>query len=149
LIQRGYPKTTSTLWAGWELGADDALRIQRQSRELQDRMLLWGHGGGLTADKTNRVHMPGDVYFMTDDIEIKIGYSGSPIIRSKSLKKERGREVRIIHAIPGTIDDEKALHRRFKHLQTTGEWFRPELELLEFIQLLACPSSVIRAQPAP
>lgn len=136
LVTRGYSPTPLRLWMGIAPSEVEAQWISARCIVLQDKMLIWANGGGHATNKTNRVHMPGHVYFMTDDVEIKIGYSGSPIIRRKRLKQERGREVRILRAISGTPDDEKALHKRFKHLRTTGEWFRPESELMEFIQSL-------------
>lgn len=80
-----------------------------------------------------QVHMPGDVYFITDGEAIKIGYSGSAGVRLKALQSSHPKPLRILHTIPGSMDDERRLHRQFEHLRIHGEWFRPEQDLWNYI----------------
>lgn len=76
----------------------------------------------------------GHVYFITNDRAIKIGWSGSPTVRKRDLQVASPGRLRIIATFPGTPDDEKDVHRAFAHLRMRGEWFRPEPDLLAFIE---------------
>jgi hypothetical protein len=88
------------------------------------------------------------VYFMLGKLPdyslplIKIGYSWNPGLRSMRFRTQLRGPVEILAAIPfkwcGKKDSnasagEKNLHKRFSHLRVTGEWFKPEQELLGFI----------------
>lgn len=75
----------------------------------------------------------GYVYFLTDEAAIKIGWSGSPPERAKTLQVGNHKPLRIMASIPGTADDEAIAHERFSHLRVRGEWFRYVPELLDFI----------------
>lgn len=87
------------------------------------------------------VSILGEVYFVTDGETIKIGYSGSAKVRLKELQSSHPKALTIIRTIPGTTDDEGALHRLFAPLHLRGEWFRSTPELREFIE------RVCQAQP--
>ena len=43
-------------------------------------------------------------------------------------------KLKIICIIEGTSKTEKKLHEDFKKYRIYGEWFKPELELLEYIK---------------
>jgi hypothetical protein len=83
---------------------------------------------------TNEPDPLGKVYFITDGVGIKIGYSGSPSVRRDDLQTSHWARLSILGAMPGTTDDEKRLHRRFQHLKMRGEWFRPAPDLIGFIE---------------
>lgn len=68
---------------------------------------------------------------------IKIGFSSNPEERAIALSKTQPEKVRIIATLDGR-KHEKALHRRFSHLRIDEtEWFRPEEELLQYVQELS------------
>lgn len=74
------------------------------------------------------------VYYLqrASDSLIKIGFSTVPRVRIVNLRREHGpSEVLATHK--GGRDAERVQHRRFDHLRVTGEWFRPEPELLAHI----------------
>jgi hypothetical protein len=77
---------------------------------------------------------PGEVYFITDGDAIKIGWSGAPKVRIKDLQATNPRPLRILLSIQAHPYDERILHARFAHLRLTGEWFRSEPELTDFIE---------------
>jgi hypothetical protein len=79
-------------------------------------------------------NLDGDVYFISDGESVKIGWSGAPPIRMKRLQSEHQRPLTIIGKVPGTTDDERAAHKKFSHLRLDGEWFKPEPELMAFIE---------------
>lgn len=70
---------------------------------------------------------------------IKIGYTASDAIweRVNNLQTGCPWELVVLRVTAGTHDDEKALHREFKHLRMRREWFEFTPELLEFA--MACP----------
>lgn len=75
----------------------------------------------------------GQIYFADDGLFIKIGFSKDTVSREAQLRVGSSRNVRIVASQPGTMRDEKALHRQFAHLRHRGEWFRKEPELLQHI----------------
>lgn len=70
------------------------------------------------------------IYFMRREILIKIGISNDPIKRAQSLNSV------VLAQLPGTQDDERTFHRRFKHLRVHNEWFRPGDDLIGYINKL-------------
>jgi hypothetical protein len=71
----------------------------------------------------------GSVYFVRLGDRVKIGFSAHLRKRMEVIPHEE-----FLGQIPGTMRDEKNLHRRFAHLRTTGEWFKADNELLTFIE---------------
>ena len=59
---------------------------------------------------------------------VKIGWSRSVKVRMGAVRAN------VIGAIPGERETERALHERFAHLRTRGEWFRPGRDLLAYIR---------------
>lgn len=74
------------------------------------------------------------VYFLEMGEFIKIGFSSNVGKRMEALSGGVPQEVRLLHDMPGTFEDETELHKRFKHLRARGEWFRKEPELLAYIE---------------
>lgn len=88
----------------------------------------------------------GFIYFITDDQgAIKIGFSGAPRIRLVALQSASSLPLRIITAVAGTESGEKALHRKFAHLRTHGEWFRDGDEIRLYIKSLRPKATKERA----
>jgi len=79
------------------------------------------------------------VYFIQegDDGPIKIGKtSGHPANRMSGVQTGNARALRLLGALPGYTKEETDLHRRFAAHRIRGEWFRPHVELLDFITTL-------------
>ncbi|MFJ7176426.1 GIY-YIG nuclease family protein [Streptomyces massasporeus] len=70
------------------------------------------------------------IYFMRREILIKIGISNDPRKRAQSLNAV------LLAQLPGSSDDERNFHRRFKHLRVHNEWFRPGEDLIGYINKL-------------
>lgn len=72
------------------------------------------------------------VYFVYCAGFIKIGYSKNPRLRHMGLNNGWPLPVILLHVLPGSIADERALHARFAAARTTGEWFHfsPEIRAL-------------------
>lgn len=65
----------------------------------------------------------GYVYLMRDASGLtKIGFSKNPKTRESTLQSEKP-SIELVCAWPGTLDDERELHRRFAPKRTRGEWF--------------------------
>jgi hypothetical protein len=65
---------------------------------------------------------------------IKIGYTSNLRTRASNLSFGVPGGVEILCTIPGTPAVESWLHQKFTGLRISGEWFRPEACLLEFIE---------------
>lgn len=87
------------------------------------------------------------VYFVRRESDglIKIGTSRTLAARMVSLKRDHGA-LQMLAATGGAHREETAMHRQFAELRVEGEWFRPELPLLEHVYTLMkeCP-----LDPAP
>jgi T5orf172 domain-containing protein len=103
---------------------------------------VWRPNDGMPApirpSRSSTDTTPGEVYFAQDSAygsPIKIGFTSKGA--AERVKQQRGvGNLRLLHAIPGTLADEAALHRRFERLKVsaTGEWFYAESELCEHIR---------------
>lgn len=75
-----------------------------------------------------RTGRQGTVYFIGDgEGRVKIGYTaGSAAERMKDLQTGSPQRLRLLATQPGSMRDERALHRRFAHarIRQDGEWFR-------------------------
>ncbi len=74
-------------------------------------------------------------YFIaSEDGKLKIGSSGNVEKRFDSLQTSASVKLTLLLTIPGGIELETELHRRFVHLRETGEWFRYTEEIKYFIE---------------
>ena len=81
------------------------------------------------------------IYFIHDfkKERIKIGYSLNPTKRRGELKYYRGvsKLLRLLAVIPGTLKQEKELHKRFEACRVgKTEWFRMSDDLCCYISRL-------------
>jgi hypothetical protein len=65
----------------------------------------------------------GRVYFALAGEHLKIGWSEDPETRVYRLQGANGDEVSLLGTVPGSRDDESALHGRFAGHKARGEWF--------------------------
>jgi hypothetical protein len=75
-------------------------------------------------------------YFIRGPEGIKIGKSFSPRKRKIELQPGSATELKLLVAVPATTIAERDAQSKFRHLRMIGEWFRPEQELLDFIDEL-------------
>ena len=79
-----------------------------------------------------------------------LGWDGSKKIDAGSVRisfdftatKLTDDKYKILGAIPASITDEIKLHERFAHLRIKGEWYKPESELLDFIEKVSKEGNV-------
>lgn len=78
------------------------------------------------------------VYLVQRDSDgaIKIGFCSDVVRRVRELRKGVEYEVSLLAVFPGDKPDELRLHARFRDFRIDGEWFRPEPQLLDFIDSL-------------
>ncbi len=84
------------------------------------------------------------VYFVQATLTgpIKIGFTTKRMAgRLRELQGANHEELEILAVVPGTKENELALHRRFAHLRIRGEWFHPAKELLEFVWALSATTA--------
>lgn len=79
--------------------------------------------------------MKGHIYFgRMSNGAIKIGFSTDIDKRLAGLWHAVPGGISLIATMLGTPEAETWAHRKFAHLRISGEWFRPENDLLEFIE---------------
>lgn len=73
-------------------------------------------------------------------LSVKIGFTDrdNPLERVKEIEAQSKSECKLIHLIRGYFKDENRLHKRFAAQRLSGEWFRPEGELLEWLNSEGC-----------
>lgn len=67
---------------------------------------------------------------------IKIGYSKNPTSRLKELQTGYPDTLTILYMLRGSGQVENFLHNKFEHLRLKGEWFKPDKDLIKYINEL-------------
>jgi hypothetical protein len=84
--------------------------------------------------------MSGFVYFIGNvdrSHYVKIGWCRhSPFARLKELQTGCPEHLTVFTYFPGSLEDERRLHRTFDLLRYRGEWFINDLKLRDFIDYL-------------
>jgi hypothetical protein len=76
---------------------------------------------------------PLQTYFIQSESgHVKIGRSHNPLARLKSLQTGRHDRLKIVKIIKNDVETQ--LHQRFAHLRESGEWFRCDKELADFLE---------------
>lgn len=74
------------------------------------------------------------VYFLRAGEFVKIGKStGTPDSRVNQLRTGCPFPIEVMATIPGGLDLERSLHRRFAHCRAHGEWFHATPGLLAYV----------------
>lgn len=84
--------------------------------------------------------MRGFVYFITmePDEFVKVGWSlNNPVGRMRELQTGCPEALRLMAYTPGSLEDEKRLHRTFAELRYRGEWFFLQHKLRDLVQYLS------------
>lgn len=80
--------------------------------------------------------MIGNIYFITDGQNIKIGYTKNSVEkRLKQLNTGNESKLYILGYMNGSQEDEKYLHKKFGfyRIRHDGEWFYPNQEIIDYI----------------
>jgi hypothetical protein len=90
----------------------------------------------------------GGVYFVSLGGFIKIGTSGDVVTRWRS-SGDSPEPVQPLGFIPTDRGPalERELHAKFASLRYRGEWFRPEMTLLDYISTHAQPWPILLVSP--
>lgn len=65
---------------------------------------------------------------------VKIGHSADVPARIRQLEAHYGRPLALLATLPGGLEEEQAIHRRFAHLRLgRTEQFRPGADLMAFL----------------
>jgi hypothetical protein len=76
----------------------------------------------------------GITYFIRAGDSIKIGFASNLKRRLGGLQSSHHEPLEVLAAVSAADVDEHQTHQRFAHLRIRGEWFRPEPELLDYIE---------------
>lgn len=104
---------------------------------------------GNEAGSVTEVLPKGFTYFVRDGDMIKIGSSMRPKERISALQGAVARLLEVLAVVPMEVADEFETHRRFAHLRVRGEWFRAEVDLLQFIENIKAEPALSAEPPAP
>ena len=111
------------------LGCEDS--VQRVCGEKRERTEIpEGRSDGQMNDKTQNKY----TYFIQSTLggSIKIGCSKDPSARLKDLQTGNPEKLQILGVIHKNV--ETKIHEKFSHLKAIGEWYKPEPELVNFIE---------------
>lgn len=90
----------------------------------------------------------GRVYFVTDEVAIKIGYTVAGVKgRVSNIQTGHHADLRLIGSVSAADYPETSLLGRFSHLRIRGEWFRAAPELTTFIDGLR--EAGVLTEPTP
>jgi hypothetical protein len=80
--------------------------------------------------------MAGFVYFLLNpEIRaVKVGWAADPRKRVSAIQVASPHKLTLEATVPGTIEDEQALHRALRSHKMSGEWFQWNLETHELIE---------------
>lgn len=78
--------------------------------------------------------MTGFVYFLRCGEFVKVGYSRQPKKRLATLQTATPHDVELLGRLPGTMAQERAVHRCLQHLHHRNEWFRMSDDIIALIR---------------
>jgi hypothetical protein len=74
------------------------------------------------------------IYFVqtSDNQYLKIGKADDVAKRLSGLQTGQPQKLKLLATMPGGHEEERAIHQRFSHLRTHGEWFHSTPEVVTF-----------------
>lgn len=142
LVRLGYPTKSVVLWSGLQPSDAEIIALREQCERLQRQMLEWSRNPIGMSQKL------GYIYFITDDVAVKIGYSVDVPRRLIELQQPHYLTLRVIAQFVGTPADESALHERFKDLVIQREWFKMSPRIEEMIARLEASRGLLHSRAA-
>jgi hypothetical protein len=85
------------------------------------------------------VSVRGFIYYIvcTETFRCKIGFTAGDVAkRLRALQTGSPTDLVILAVHPGTAEDERQLHEKFRACRRRGEWFEPSEALLEHVSLV-------------
>lgn len=94
----------------------------------------WKPGPKMTREEIAKLLQApqGWIYFLRSGTLVKIGYT-CDVNKRMATHLSSNPDAQLMAVIPGTRDDEKSYHARFKSLHYKLEWFRFAEELAEML----------------
>lgn len=82
------------------------------------------------------VQAQGEIYFILNPVTdcVKIGFSANPRERLTTLQTGNSASLTLIATVPGTIKQERQLHKRFSAYRVGGEWFDYSSEIAQYLR---------------
>ena len=76
------------------------------------------------------------IYFISEEGNksvVKVGFTNNLKERLSVLQSGNCRKLIVLGVMKGGKDEEKVVHKQFKHLNLRREWFQLDFELAKFI----------------
>lgn len=116
-------------------------------------MEVHANSAAIEAARAAAKDQTGFVYFIlraNSQRVVKIGWAKDPELRRKKLQTGSPELLIVVATQPGTVLDEKALHKRFEALRCApgSEWFKLRPPLAEYVDGLMRRARVVKQREA-
>lgn len=152
LPMKGAPGSREFMECYWEaletLPAEAPVTVTANTENRWSRPIVTPRAAMTQARKAQKTG--GAIYFVQAEAtsDVKIGFSTNIQKRIKALVTGSSSGLVLLGAMPGTVFDEKALHKRFSQHRLQGEWFRNHPEVMGYInEIVAVKGIVARVRP--
>ncbi len=78
---------------------------------------------------------------------VKIGYSAHPMRRIAQLQTGTPEKLRVLATLPGDMDLERTLHKRFAAYVLEGEWYEPAQAIFDYAARAVAAQAMAREKP--
>lgn len=95
--------------------------------------IYWGNSGYNQQDVKGKKLKPGKVYLIGSKAAgiLKIGFTTDIKKRFQDLQQNNPYDLEILKVKKGSLDTERILLKKFKHLKLRGEWFKWDNEIID------------------
>lgn len=100
------------------------------NKELEEDYYNWFYSKKF-CDDNDTIYFIGNLQYGF----VKIGYSKNPSKRLSGIQTGCPFSLSILKTEQGNLDHEKMYHKKFKKLNTNGEWFKIDGDLKEYLNI--------------
>lgn len=127
-------------WKDYWNKRNEEEKSKKIADELKKQQAAENRKAGIEKAKITRYKnkYPGFVYFIQGENggAIKIGYTKNIESRLHTLQTSYPDALKVLCLIPGSTKIETNYHDKFKDIRLNGEWFKPDKEIFDEIEIL-------------
>lgn len=127
-------------WDDYWKKRNEQEKVKNIADELKKQQTAENRKAGIEKAKITRYKnkYPGFVYFIQGENggAIKIGYTKNIESRLHTLQTSYPDALKVLCLIPGSTKIETNYHDKFKDIRLNGEWFKPDKEIFDEIEIL-------------